>query len=215
MKPAPETSRDCSRFCGLGGLLLRFGRRQAHRLDDLVGSGCDPAAIVARLEARQDGFADDHARHRVGQEHAGAVAGLDPHLLLVRSDKQDDAVIFLRVAELPVAAQAIAIILDRPPFEAVDRRDDKGASRLGIKRLGFRIEVELLLGPQEVRLVDNRRLAVLRKGLRRSRRRQRNQRQPQDAARRSCSPQPVVLKSTLGAFCEPAAASNGTLGLAP
>ena len=63
--------------------------------------------------------------HRVGQEDARAIAGFDPHLPFVGRNQQDDAVILLLVADPPLAAQTVAIILDRPPFEALDRCDDE------------------------------------------------------------------------------------------
>ena len=84
-----------------------------------------------------------------------AIAGLDPHLPLVGRDEQDDAVVALLVADLPGAAQPVAIILDRPPFEAVDRRDHELPPGLRLQRLGLDCEVELLLRPEQVRLVDH------------------------------------------------------------
>ena len=193
--------------------LGRFRRRKLHHRDDLVGAGDDPAAHVARLEARQDAFADDDARHRVGQEDARAIAGLDPHLALVGRDQQDDAVVLLLVADPPGAAEPIAIILDRPPLEAVDRRDDELPARRRLERFGLRTDVDDLRGRQQVRLVDDP-AGELGKGLGVGRR-WRRQAPPATGRRGSGSPQPAVLKSTVGASCAPEAASNGTLGLAP
>ena len=90
------------RLLGRGDILLRFVGRQAHLLDDRVGAGLDPAAIIGRvlLEVRQDRLADDHARHRVGQEAAGAIAGRDPDLPLVGRDEQEHAVVLAFAAPI-------------------------------------------------------------------------------------------------------------------
>ena len=85
------------RLLGRRDILLRLVGRQAHLLDDRVGAGLDPAAIVGRvlLEMRQDRLADDDARHGVGHVSAGAIAGRDPDLALVGRDQQQDAVVVL------------------------------------------------------------------------------------------------------------------------
>src|SRR5213075_1729564 len=94
-----------------------------HHRNDLVGAGGDATAKVAGLEPWNDAFADDDARHRVGQEDARAISGLDPDLVLLGRNQQDDTVVLLLATDPPLAAEPIAIILDRPPLEAVDGRD--------------------------------------------------------------------------------------------
>ena len=165
---------------GGGNIFLGFGSRQAHLPDNLVRSGLDPAAIVAGLEPGQDRLADDDARHRVGQEHASAIAGLDADLMLVGRDEQDDPVVFAFLADGPRTSEAVAVILDRPAFEARDRRNDELPTRLGLKRFRLGGQVDDLFWAEQMRIVDDA-PGQLRKILSRSRRGQREQRQPQDS----------------------------------
>ena len=131
-----------------------FGRK-AHLLDDLISAGLDAPGHVASLEAWQDGVADDYARHRVGQEHAGAVAGLYAHLLLIGRDEQDHPVILTLAADPPLAPEPIAIILDRPAFEAVDGRDHQLTAGLHLERSEPRFQLRTLLGAQQSGLIDD------------------------------------------------------------
>ena len=112
-----------------------------------------PAMMLPEL--RQDRVLDDQPRHGVGQEDTGAVAGLDSHLLLVRRDEQDDAVVALLVANLPVAAKLVAIFLDRAPLEALHRRDDELSFRGGFQGFGLAFKIELLLGPKQASLIHH------------------------------------------------------------
>ncbi len=162
----------------LGGrdVPLRLPGRQAHLLDDLLGARLDPAGHVAGLEPGQDRVADDDAGDGVGEEDAGAIAGLDAHLMLVGRDQQDDAIVFAFPADLPRPPEPVAVILDRPPLEAGHGRDDELPARLRLERFRLAGEVENLLGPKQVRFVDDP-AGQLGKGLRGRRRRQRKERE--------------------------------------
>ena len=125
------------RLLGGGDILLRFFRRKAHLLDDRVSPGLDPATIVGRglLEVREDGFARDDARHRVGHERPRAVSSRDPHVPLVGRNEQQDAVVAFFVTDLPRATKPVGVIFDRIAFEAVDGRNDELPAALRLERL--------------------------------------------------------------------------------
>ncbi len=62
---------------------------------------------------------------RVGQRAFEAVADLDAHLVLVRRDQQQHAVVLVLLAKLPGAEELVGIGLDVAAFERIDRGDDK------------------------------------------------------------------------------------------
>src|SRR3546814_16322575 len=67
---------------------------------------------------------------RVGEDGFEAVADRDTHPPLVRRDQENDAVVLFLVADLPLAAEAVAIVGDVAPLEVADRRDDELVSGL-------------------------------------------------------------------------------------
>ena len=74
-----------------------------------------PPAKVVGAEARQDRVLDDEAANGVGERAFEAVADLDTHLALVRRHDQQHAVVLVLLADAPLAAELVAVILDRVP----------------------------------------------------------------------------------------------------
>ena len=120
---------------------------------------------------RKDGLADDDARHRVGHEPAGAIAGRDRDLALIGRHEQDDTVVLPLLAQSPGAAEAIAVILDRIALEALDGRHRERAMRLRVERVRLDLRSSSCAGRQDVGLIDDGRSIVGGKGLCRRRRR--------------------------------------------
>ena len=87
--------------------LPRGGAAQACRAPSL-----DPALQVAGPKARQNQRLDNGAGGGVGQHALEPVAGLDPHLALVRRHQEQGAVVLLRPAEVPVTKQPVRELLD-------------------------------------------------------------------------------------------------------
>src|SRR5205823_13225267 len=100
------------RLLGRGDILLRLLGREAHLLDDRVGSGDDAPAVIAGLEARDHRVTNDDARHRVGQENCSAVAHLNAGLTLVGCNEQDYTIILALLADAPGATQPVTVILN-------------------------------------------------------------------------------------------------------
>src|SRR5688572_22092931 len=103
-------------------------RRAAPSVDDRICARGDAGAVVRRvlLELRDDGVADDHSRDRIGHIFAGAIARCDRYLALVGSDQEQDAVVALFAAELPVPPKPVSVIVDLAPFETFDSGDGEG-----------------------------------------------------------------------------------------
>ena len=53
------------------------------------------------------------------------VADRDPGAALVRCDQQQDAIVLPRLADPPVIGERVGIVLDGPPGEGGNRRDDE------------------------------------------------------------------------------------------
>ena len=151
--------------------------------------------------------------HRVGQEPARAIAGRDPNFALVGRDEQQHAVVAFGGADLPRAAQPIGVILDRIALRLLTVATTNCRPVCASSASDLLVMSTTCAGRQEMRLVDHA---------------------PREAgnvcaaagaasatsashktAKKSASPQPAVLKLTVGASCAAAAAANGTLGLAP
>ena len=92
----------------------RIGRQHG---DDVVDAARDAVTEIAGLEPRRDGVGDDDLRQRVGQRAFEAIADLDPHAMLVRRHQQQDAVVLVRLAQLPCAEQLVGVGLDLLPFQ--------------------------------------------------------------------------------------------------
>ena len=168
-RTAARTTALLLRLRRLRGVGLSLIGRQAHLIDDCIGARFDPAAIVGRVlfEMREDCFANDDAGHRVGHVSASAVARRDRNLMLVWRYDQKDALIAALLAQSPCSPQPIGVIIDGVALEAVDRRDCERLPGLGVQRLGLRLQVDQLLGTQQMRLVHHRRTVVRWKLLRR------------------------------------------------
>ena len=151
-------------FAHLLGHLGRFFRRQFELFDDLVCTPANPAGIVAIAEIWLHPF-DIFESKPVGDDALQAVADLDAHFLLVRSDDQNDAVITLRIAQRPFPAKAIAIVGNVVTLEIGDRRDHELTLVALLERVqlfgqsGFGCVID------DVRSVHHRRSAAFGKGL--------------------------------------------------
>ena len=89
-----------------------------------------PAAKSPRAELRQDRVLDDELRHGVGHDRLEPAADLDAHLALVRRDDEQDAVVLALLADAPLAAELIAVVLDRVALQRVQRDDGELVGRL-------------------------------------------------------------------------------------
>src|SRR4030095_7968831 len=133
----------------------RLFRRQLQLGDDSIGAGDDAAAHVAGFEFGQDRLADNEAGNGIGQHIVGAIAGGDPHLMLIRCDHHDDAIITLLVADLPGAPKPIGIIFDRIALKAFDRGDHELPPALRLESGKLARQIEFLLRAQQVGLIDD------------------------------------------------------------
>ena len=79
-------------------------------------------------------------RHRVGQLRLEAAADLDAHLAVVGRDDQQNAVVLAGLADLPVAAELIAEVLDRLALQRRQRDDHDLIGRLGLERREVRFD---------------------------------------------------------------------------
>ncbi len=71
---------------------------------------------------------------RVGQRAFEAVADLDPHLVLLRRNQKQHAIVLFFLAKAPGAKQSIGVRLDLVAFERFHRGDDKLDAGLGFER---------------------------------------------------------------------------------
>ncbi len=117
----------------LGGALLPFLGVAGEHLGDVVDPARDPAGKIVGAEPRQDRIVDDETRHQVGQRAFEAVADLDADLALVRRHDQQHAVVLVLLSDLPVAAELIAVILDRGALQRFQRDHHHLVGRLGFK----------------------------------------------------------------------------------
>src|SRR5262249_16687466 len=102
-------------------------------LDDVVDAPADAAGEVARLEARQDRILDDQLADRVGERAFQAIADLDADLAIIRRDNQQDAAVLLLLPDAPVAAELIAIVLDRGALQRLQCHDHQLAGGLALE----------------------------------------------------------------------------------
>jgi hypothetical protein len=61
----------------------------------------DPLVVIALLEPRRHQLADDAPGQQVGQGALQSVTHLDAHVVLVRCDDDEHAVVLVRAAEFP------------------------------------------------------------------------------------------------------------------
>ena len=123
--------------------------------DDVVDAAGDAVAEIARLEPRRDGVGDDHLRQRVGQRAFEAVADLDPHATLVRRHQQQDAVVLVRLAQLPGAEQLVGVGLDLLPFQRADGGDDELDAGLVLEIRELRLDRGLRRRREDAGLIDD------------------------------------------------------------
>ncbi len=147
-----KMNRNGSRLMQSGDALRRraqFGLGQRLALDhaqDAIDAGVDAAVIIAALEGRGDVLLDDAIGRRVGQRALEPVADLDAHLAIIERDDQQDAVVHLLAAELPLLDDADRILVD---LLGLRRRHDQhghlAALRL-LERCQLRLERRDLVG---------------------------------------------------------------------
>ncbi len=136
-------------------LFLEFVARARGDIDDGVGAGADAALIVVDAKTRQDLALDDDAGDGVGERALEAIADFDANLALVRRDDQHDAVVAALLADAPMAAELVAVFLNRPSAQRFQRDDDELRRRFGLETFELGIEVDLRRGIENVRFVDD------------------------------------------------------------
>ena len=93
-----------------------------------------PPGTIVGAEARDDRVLDDQPGDRVGERAFEPVADLDAHLALARHDDQQRAVVLALLADLPVAAELVAEVLDRGALQRSQRDHDELVGGLGFER---------------------------------------------------------------------------------
>src|SRR5689334_3861533 len=102
---------------------LGVASMRAEPRDDRVAARDDAAGEVVDPEAGQDPLADHPAGEGVGHPAFEAIAHFDPHLMLVRRDDQQDAVVARTTSDTPGPAELHAIVLDGAALEAAQGHD--------------------------------------------------------------------------------------------
>ena len=100
-------------------------------------------------------IADDLPRLRVGHHRLEPAADLDPDLALVRRHDEQDAVVFVFLADPPFARETDAVILDLVAVERFDGDDGNLIGGLAFERLEFGEDGRLVLRLQQVGVVDD------------------------------------------------------------
>ena len=152
MKSPPFESR--SRATGRSASRGRkvFGAEGAGDAHRPFGDGL---AEVILLELGADVVPDDVVRLEIGQPAADALAGLDPDLALGGGDRQEDAVVFALVSELPGVERFEGRVVDVLAVErAGDQHGDLRAGR-GVLAGDEIFEVALVLGRELAGGVDD------------------------------------------------------------
>ena len=115
---------------------------------------------------------------QIGERAFEPVADLDAHLAFVRRHDQQHAVVLVLLADLPLAAELIAVILDRGALQRFERHHDKL-----VGRFGFEVG-ELLRQRRALRRVEDIGLVDDAAGQRGERERQRGDRDASTASRK-------------------------------
>jgi hypothetical protein len=133
--------------------------------------------------------------------------------MLVRRDQKQDAVVLLRLAELPLAEQRVGVRLDLLAAERGDAGDDELDARLRFQRRQLGLERGPLIGRQDIGGVDD--APAQRRKARRGRegacRREQQRQQRNEGAKSADRSQ----NFTFGAAAAPVSAVNSTIGLLP
>ena len=85
----------------------------AHHLDHRGHTVADALAEIAGLELGQDHLVDDHPGLRIRQHAFQAIPDFDAQLAVITGDDQQRAVVLALLANAPLAAQLITVILNR------------------------------------------------------------------------------------------------------
>ena len=91
----------------------------------------------------------------VGERAFEAVADLDAHLALVRRHDQQHAVVLVLLADLPVAAELIAVVLDRGALQRFERHHDELVGGLGFEVGELLRERRALRRVEDIGVVDH------------------------------------------------------------
>ena len=198
--------------------LLPFRGIGGQRGDGVVDAARNAAVEIARLEARRDGIGDDDLADRVGQRAFEAIADLEAHLVLLGGDEKQQAVVLLRLAELPQAEEFVGVGLDLLAVERGNGGDNKLDAGFVVERLQLAFERGALRGRDDIGLVDHApgQQGIVRR--RRERRRAENGAEQEDDKRRAkTAPQRHAetpdQNFTFGAACASSVAVNSAIGL--
>ena len=127
----------------------------AQDADDAVDAAADAAGKIAGLEPRHDRARNDHRRQRVGQRTFKPVADLDADLVLVRRDQQENAVVLLRLAELPGAEQLVGVSLDVAALQRFDGGDDQLNAGFVFKVFQLGLKLAAAFRRHDIGLIDH------------------------------------------------------------
>src|SRR5579863_1528789 len=213
-----------------GGLRLPIGSVAAEHADNALDAALDAAGEIAGLEPRDDGARDDDRGKRVGQRTLEPIAHLDAYFVLGRGDQKKNAVVLLRLAELPETEQLISVSLDIAALQRLDRGDDQ--LNAGFVFEAFEHLLEIVAGARldDAGLVDDaagERRKIKRQGgehqaenepggrARRDRRAHQRTRPSAGRARLSGTTAEFHQNFTGGGLSEPSVAVNSAIGLLP
>ena len=107
------------------GFLLPFAAVRRQNVNDCVDAAFDSRVEIACFELRRHRCRYDDFRERIGQRALKAIAHIDAHLALIGRDEKQDAVVFLRLSELPETTQLITESLYIRILKRWNSRDDK------------------------------------------------------------------------------------------
>ncbi|MCY1176214.1 hypothetical protein D9M73_164780 [compost metagenome] len=122
--------------------------------DDLFDPGRNAAVKILRLEAREDGFADDALACEVGERSFQTVSHLDSDGAVVFRYDQNGAVIYLLTSELPFLRNPQGKLLDGLRRCRSDHQHCDLAAFPGFERRQRLLQRGFLLGSEGAGQVD-------------------------------------------------------------
>ncbi len=181
--------------------------------DDAVDAALDAAGKIVGLETRQHGALNDDRRQRIGQRALEAVADFDAHLVLGRCNQEQDAIVFLRLAELPEPEQLVGEGLDVAALQRFHCGDDELDAGFVLQVLELGFDIGPALRSHDVRLIDD--AAGQRRKVEGERKcRQRAEDDDRDGCARGSQRRVAHQNFTAGGFSAPSLAVNSAIGLA-
>src|ERR1700722_3433982 len=198
--------------------LLPFRGIGRQRSDRIVDAARNAAVEIAGLEAGRDGVGDDDLADRVGQRAFEAIADLEAHLVFLRSDEKQQAVVLLRLAELPQAKEFVGVRFYLLAVERGDGRHHELDAGFVVERLQLGLKRGALTSRDDIGLVDHapgEQGIVRRRGERRT---AENGSEQEDDKRRAKTPARRRVETadqnfTFGAACASSVAVNSAIGL--